>query len=752
MAVGAIGKLDLEVALKDYFSKPSQKITESMDRMYQKSFMVTNTMKDIETATERFKTKGYGQAVLMGILTTEMGILGESVRSYTSATLAANMSMARGVRDTAMLFIEQGRLRLMYGATTEEVAALTAATSLLKLSGSSMREFNRVTLMLGATTDLGIQGATNLSEFLVRDLGVSVDNLFPAFDQLSKTVRSVGISGSEAATALKGASNALARMSEDARGKALPAFIRIAGAFKTLGVDTDFATGMINDMMDVTSSGGVLLASKIGRAMGKTGEEMRRGLADGTISADVAMQKFVETMQVGTKTAPMNALQIKIQAGIYHLNEQQLTKLVRAKEKGRTATMWENKATMGLVATYRLLANPLKRYGTMAKEAVVWVGGIAGALANMLILTKAENLTRLNSIRLKTIEAVADTYHNAKMAISISLTAEETAAMAANGIIQKSNFLWDMKLFAIGMKKIVMSRMNLALTWLGVGANSAEATALGVTTVAQWNLNAAMDANPVGAIIVAIVALVALFAILYKKFGLATAAVVTLTVVSGPVIGAIAALVAIFAWLWKKLEVGTIIMNELTEILQPVKDAFNEIKAALQPLWDSFSKIFNTGKGTTGMFAMMAKGVGFLVKGIFWPLKKILSLVAIGFKVMAVGIMYALKPVLWAIDKMLKVKAFFGGLFGGGPTKAMAEGGIVTKPTTALIGEAGPEAVIPLGRRSFIPIVSGSDNIVKTIRELIEITKKTKSRDSGGVGMDLGMDYPIYRLIGSYGV
>jgi phage-related minor tail protein len=28
----------------------------------------------------------------------------------------------------------------------------------------------------------------------------------------------------------------------------------------------------------------------------------------------------------------------------------------------------------------------------------------------------------------------------------------------------------------------------------------------------------------------------------------------------------------------------------------------------------------------------------------------------------------------------------------------MAKGGIVTRPTLALIGEAGPEAVVPLGR------------------------------------------------------
>ena len=45
-----------------------------------------------------------------------------------------------------------------------------------------------------------------------------------------------------------------------------------------------------------------------------------------------------------------------------------------------------------------------------------------------------------------------------------------------------------------------------------------------------------------------------------------------------------------------------------------------------------------------------------------------------------------------------KVKGFFGG--GGSQTEVpgLAHGGIVTRPTLAMIGEAGPEAVIPLSR------------------------------------------------------
>ena len=38
----------------------------------------------------------------------------------------------------------------------------------------------------------------------------------------------------------------------------------------------------------------------------------------------------------------------------------------------------------------------------------------------------------------------------------------------------------------------------------------------------------------------------------------------------------------------------------------------------------------------------------------------------------------------------------------------LAKGGIVTKPTLALVGEAGPEAVVPLGKRG-----GGMSNVVQ---------------------------------------
>ena len=64
---------------------------------------------------------------------------------------------------------------------------------------------------------------------------------------------------------------------------------------------------------------------------------------------------------------------------------------------------------------------------------------------------------------------------------------------------------------------------------------------------------------------------------------------------------------------------------------------------------------------------------------------------------------FGLSPIKWVTDNLVDLipaDAFsgLGNLALGGKEKAMAKGGIVTGPTRALVGEAGPEAVIPLNQ------------------------------------------------------
>lgn len=77
-----------------------------------------------------------------------------------------------------------------------------------------------------------------------------------------------------------------------------------------------------------------------------------------------------------------------------------------------------------------------------------------------------------------------------------------------------------------------------------------------------------------------------------------------------------------------------------------------------------------------------------------------------GFKNMAMGPINAVKQAVQdLIDLVQKIPTpgdIGGGLKNiGGKIPGLAEGGIVTGPTLALIGEAGPEAVVPLGGTGF---------------------------------------------------
>ena len=85
------------------------------------------------------------------------------------------------------------------------------------------------------------------------------------------------------------------------------------------------------------------------------------------------------------------------------------------------------------------------------------------------------------------------------------------------------------------------------------------------------------------------------------------------------------------------------------------------------------------------------------------------------------GIPYGLAPGATAEEQ--RIWNSLGG--GGSDLIAMAHGGIATRPTRALIGEAGPEAVIPLSRggggMGWNLTVNVSGNVTRSEKELAEM-------------------------------
>jgi len=219
-------------------------------------------------------------------------------------------------------------------------------------------------------------------------------------------------------------------------------------------------------------------------------------------------------------------------------------------------------------------------------------------------------------------------------------------------------------------------------------AMKAAAAATAIMTAAQYALNLAMDLNPLGIVILAIAAFVAAVVVAYNKSdtfrefvdGLGNAFKTAFNWVSdhvGPIIGAVVdVLKSAFDWISKN-----------------AGPALNVLKVAFEV---AFAPIYLAVKGLQTLLDLLGS----------WD-----------------------KGARAAPNLAGPGNANTRGGFDGNPATPFAMGGIVTRPTIGLIGEAGPEAVIPLDRMNGMGgitinvqagLVSTPDQIGQQIIEAIQ--------------------------------
>jgi hypothetical protein len=166
------------------------------------------------------------------------------------------------------------------------------------------------------------------------------------------------------------------------------------------------------------------------------------------------------------------------------------------------------------------------------------------------------------------------------------------------------------------------------------------------------------------------------------------------------VVAGIAALVAGLIWAYQNCEPFRNAVNAIANVLGgALTVAINSVYGALKWLWDSVLVPLGNFLSGTLLAAWNA-----LANGISWAYNNILKPV---FDALAWVWNNIIKPIGDAIGAIVgAVTGFLGG--GGTPSNQnpnvgghLQQGGIVTRPTLALIGEAGPEAVIPLNRGGF---------------------------------------------------
>lgn len=164
-------------------------------------------------------------------------------------------------------------------------------------------------------------------------------------------------------------------------------------------------------------------------------------------------------------------------------------------------------------------------------------------------------------------------------------------------------------------------------------------------------------------------------------------------------------------------DIGGLLLPIISALMDFLLDtaipAFNQISTVLQPIakW-VFTIAGAIVKFLVPAFGVLGKALGFLVG--FWQTEwDIITGIAKGAANVLIGIVNA---IIGAVNSIQVHIGKIGldtplGFVGVGPfdwnglqlakLKYLAEGGIVTKPTLAMVGEKGPEAVIPLDRGGF---------------------------------------------------
>lgn len=296
-------------------------------------------------------------------------------------------------------------------------------------------------------------------------------------------------------------------------------------------------------------------------------------------------------------------------------------------------------------------------------------------------------------------------------------------------------------------------------------------------TVAQWALNAAMNANPIGIIVAAIAGLVAAFVVLWNKSdkfrefwlnlwdtikekaiaawdGIKAAWEVVADffktlwekiknsfafemLVEGfkhaweSIKAVWDVVVAYFEMIWNNIKlifsvVKSVLSGDFSGAWEAIKKIWNNVKGYFQTVWNSIKTIFaldtvkeffknSFSKAWTAIKGVFS-GVGEFFGGIWDTIKEKFS--SIGTKVGdAIGGAFktAVNAVIAtvenginfipdAVNKMLdKINELPGVEISAIPTVSLprlAKGGVVNKATSAIIGEAGAEAVVPLERNT----------------------------------------------------
>lgn len=331
------------------------------------------------------------------------------------------------------------------------------------------------------------------------------------------------------------------------------------------------------------------------------------------------------------------------------------------------------------------LSDTISVFGVVIKFAAKHVDLLAKALPALVagfILYKtvqaASNVVAVASPALKIADVVASRrLASANLELAAAVRAQSSSTVASTGTTTANTAARSGGILATLRGTAALIAQKVAMVATSAATKAAAA--------AQWLLNVAMTANPIGLIIAGVIALIAVIVLIVVKVKPVREFLLK--------VWKVIAAAAVKAWEWIKAGaiklfgfLRTIVVTYIAifrlvwgKIIGVVKAVFDKVWGVVKGAWNRIKAVFDGAKAFYG--------------GIF---DTALEAAKTAFNAIAS---------VWnsTVGKLsFHAPDWVPGIGGKGwdvpDIPMLAEGGIVTQPTLALIGEAGPEAVVPLGK------------------------------------------------------
>lgn len=646
------------------------------------------TAASYEQAMAKVKAVSGATAEEMGRLSEQARALGRDTQFSASEAASAQELLARaGFKTNEILSAMPGLLNM---AAAEGLDLATATD----IAASTLRGFNLGADQTSRVSDVLAKASASTNTSIVT-LGESMKYVAPVAAGLNIPLEETaaiigvmgdaGIKGSQAGTALRAA---LLRLSREPR--------MAAEALKSLGVEARDMEGNMRTIPDLMTE----LSSKM-KEMGSAErmEHLSKIFGAEAASGMLAVMEAVNTGKLEEVTQKLNESSGAAAEMARVMNDTAQGAMKRLSSATESLMIDIGNVLLPAFSSgVELLAQFTGAVSALAQEfpmvTKVLVGGIAAlgaykvGVTGLRITWTAMKLPFQHARVL--IDAVrASTLMNSNVSVAaaaktkllaVATSAQAGAQKALNLVMSAGRGLMDAGRLALYHgKQLLIAGVTKA--W----------------TAAQWLLNAALNANPIGLVIAAVAALAAGVYALWKNWD-----------------EVCAGMVAAWEWLSNTLSAGWEWLKSLF-VWEGAGDLWGWLSA---PFGGVINTISAGWEGLKGLFTAFPAFIGNALENlgdiIFAPFKAAFALIegAIGFIAnLWKGFMSIFTGDLGKIDAATNAKVEAEAASAGArldnsfALAGYATGGIVTSPQIAMIGEAGREAVIPVDRPSLgIPL------------------------------------------------